>query len=426
MAHHDGGLDGRARLGVAVLIVVRQGEAALAAADGGVAHRVAHVGHGLLVVALFTAQLLARLVALAVYLGDFGLVFLLQLRPLLLAHLAGLARAGRFLELGAQFGLLAAQQFAHLVDRPAVVVLGLDVVGEGRHLVELHLRPFVEGMVVALGALDAGAEEDAHGVGHVVERHAAVAHVVADGAVVPGLALGGDQLADEGIVGLVGAQGVLQVAGVSGAGDRTGLLAVGLHAQDIGPVVVEVLHVTLGGEQLVDQLGALGGILGGEEFPGFPAGRDAADEIEVDAAHEGGVIDLRVALEVVLFPVGLQQGVDAAGGLRRGGCRLQAGGGEGEGGEQARKFHHPPLTPSRAHFIANENKSLVARRAAARSGSMAAAVRWRPDLERAQARLARRCAHQARPRRTIQIALPPTSRPRPMDGTTSLGQWAPT
>ncbi len=78
-----------------------------------------------------------------------------------------------------------------------LILAGIHSVGEGGHLVEVHLGPLVEGVVVALGALEADAEENADGVRHVVEGHAAVADVVADRAIVPDHATGRNEFADE-------------------------------------------------------------------------------------------------------------------------------------------------------------------------------------------------------------------------------------
>jgi hypothetical protein len=51
-------------------------------------------------------------------------------------------------------------------------------VGEGRELIEIISFRAAEGIVMALRALHALTEEDAHRVGQVVERHAAVARVI--------------------------------------------------------------------------------------------------------------------------------------------------------------------------------------------------------------------------------------------------------
>ena len=166
---------------------------------------------------------------------------------------------------------------------------------------------------MALGALDAGAEEDADGVRHVVEGHAAIAHVVADGAVIPGFALSCDEVADELVVGRVGAEAFFDEVGVGGTGDGSGLVAIGGDAEDVGPVVEGMLDVGLGSEEFVDQSGSFVGVFRREEGFGFAGGGDAADEVEVDAADEGVIVSGGVALEFVFFPVGTQDGVDGSG-----------------------------------------------------------------------------------------------------------------
>ena len=300
VAHHGAGGDGGLGLGVAVLIIVGQRELGVARADAGVAHGVAHIIHGLLVAALFFAQLILGRAALFLHDLHFGLVGLVGVRvgllsggALFLGHFAGDLRALwtlRFLDGGTDGILLLAEKVTHLSHDAAVVVLRLHAVGEGGHFEELHLRPFVEGVIMALRALDAGAEEDARGVGHVVQRHAAVTHVVTDGAVLPGLALGRDHLSDELVVGLVFTQRLLHEVRIRRAGDLAGLITVAREAQHVRPVVVEVLHICLRVQQLVDQLGAFVCGLVGKKRIGFPGGGNAADHVQIDASDESIVI----------------------------------------------------------------------------------------------------------------------------------------
>ena len=128
-----------------------------------------------------------------------------------------------------------------------------------------------------------GPEEDLGGIGHVVERHSGVAQVVADRAVVPDVALGGDQVLDEIVVAQVGGEGVLDPGAVSSPGLA---LHARFDAQDVRPVVEVVADPTLGIEQVIDQFGAFVRNRGIEEGVGLGLGGDAAEDIEVDAAHE--------------------------------------------------------------------------------------------------------------------------------------------
>ncbi len=242
-----------------------------------------------------------------------------------------------------------------LLDRLAVlreVLPGVHSVGERGHLVVVHLRPFVEGMVVALGAFETDAEKDADGVRHVVQGHAPVANVVADGAVLPNRAAGRDELADELVVGLVGADRVLDPELVGGLGLRGADAEAGVDPQNVRPEIVGVAHVALASEQLGDKPGAFVGILRAVEALRLLDRRNAADDVEMGAAHEGRVVDGLVRPQTLLREHRLDEAVDLRGG--GGGLRfrgrlssrrfgLQGGTGQESGGESNRgggkRFH---------------------------------------------------------------------------------------
>ena len=82
---------------------------------------------------------------------------------------------------------------------------------EGGHLVEILLGPFVERVVVALGALETGTEKDAYGVRHVVQGHASIPEVIPDGpiALFKHRTRGGHQFSDEFIISEVLSNGFL-------------------------------------------------------------------------------------------------------------------------------------------------------------------------------------------------------------------------
>ncbi len=71
----------------------------------------------------------------------------------------------------------------------------------------VHLRPFIEGMIVALRALKSGAEEDTNRIRHVVERHAPVPEIVTCRAILPIGTSCSDQFINKLVVGHVIAQG---------------------------------------------------------------------------------------------------------------------------------------------------------------------------------------------------------------------------
>ena len=62
-------------------------------------------------------------------------------------------------------------------------------VGEGGKSEKVHSLPIIERVVMALCALHTCAEEQAHGVGHVIERHSLVIDVISHSSVFPEHAL---------------------------------------------------------------------------------------------------------------------------------------------------------------------------------------------------------------------------------------------
>ena len=236
--------------------------------------------------------------------------------------------------------LVGADHFADLVVAFRAIAGGRHVVREGRHLVELLLRPFVEGMVVALGALHARAEEDARGVRQVVERHAAVAHVVADRAGVEAGTLAGDEFAGHLVPRFVFAQRMAEVVHIilrRGAASD----ALRLRTKHIGPVVEEILHVAFASEQRVDELRAL--VFGDAGVEGLRLfiSRDSARDGQIGAAEERGVIDERVRRDLVLLPALGEQRVDlfgGGGGVRGDGAVVQEANSSDER-EVQRGFH---------------------------------------------------------------------------------------
>jgi hypothetical protein len=303
----DEGLDLLVGLGVGVLIVVRQQQGLFARLiqHGVVAQRAEDFGHGAADVLALDALRQAEFcngttVTIALVLG----------------------RAAAINGLG-QEGIGEAVAAGHAV-------------GVGRHLVVVHLRPFIERVVVALGADHAGAEKDLGGDRHVIQRHVEVADVEADGAVFVALAVGGDDFAHHLVVGLVGAQAVLEPFGVTVKSGQalaaTDHLA--LHAQDVGPVVVKILYVAVTSEELVDQLLPFVGLAAFEEFGGLLQGGDAACDIEIDAADEDCIAGGLVGLDFLLRELGVDEFVNLGGG------GLQIGGGVGQQGRRGERCNN--------------------------------------------------------------------------------------
>ena len=135
---------------------------------------------------------------------------------------------------------------------------GGNPVSEGSHFVVLLLRPFVEGVVVALRAHHLGAEEELGGVGHVVQFHAGIPEVVTGGSVLPGIALGGDQRVGDLIERLVLPDLFLYPMVVELAGPDLGSSAhPRLEPEQVRPPVEHLALVGGGKKQGVNQHGPL-------------------------------------------------------------------------------------------------------------------------------------------------------------------------
>ena len=134
-------------------------------------------------------------------------------------------------------------------------------------------------------------------------------------------AAGGEQFADEAVVGLVFADGGADpvVIGLCGIGPEIdGEL--GLDAQEVAPLHGPVVGELGAFEQAVDEGSAFGGVGVCEELRRFLRGGQGADDVEVGAAEEDGVGREVGGLDVEALQSGEDAGVD--GGLRgqRGGA----------------------------------------------------------------------------------------------------------
>ena len=168
---------------------------------------------------------------------------------------------------------------------------------------------------MALRALDAGAQEDARGVGGVIQRHASVTHGVADGGILPHVATGGDQLAHDLIIGLVCAQAVLDELRILLAADAGGTAVAVTKPEEIGPPVEEVQGVPLAGEQRVNEPRAFVWRSIFQKAPRLRQRGDAPDDVEVKAAHEDLVAGWWIGGDFVRLPVSGEELVERGGGL---------------------------------------------------------------------------------------------------------------
>ena len=214
------------------------------------------------------------------------------------------------------------------------VLDGHGVVEEAAEGVVVALQDRVELMVVAAGALHAGAQEDvAGGVGDVVQDvlplAAGVAVVVfvdpmaevAEGRERVGVAreefVAGDLLLHEAVVGLVVVIGLDDVIAIA-PGGRTEIVdaeavAVGV-AHEVEPGAGHALSVSRRGQQSVDELiVGLGFLVLNEGGDLFRRGREAG-QVEGDAPDEHGALGFTGGSEAFLGETGFEEAVDRVGG----------------------------------------------------------------------------------------------------------------
>ena len=79
----------------------------------------------------------------------------------------------------------------------------VEVIGVGSHFEVIHLAPFVEGVIMTLGAFKPGTEEYPNGVGHIVQRHPRIAKIVSRSRVVENQSVTAYQLSDEFVIGRI-------------------------------------------------------------------------------------------------------------------------------------------------------------------------------------------------------------------------------
>ena len=190
--------------------------------------------------------------------------------------------------------------------------IGLGGAEKGGHLVELHLGPFGEGVIVALGAGDVRAEEGAEGEAEIVEPHPRIAEQVAGRSVVEELPVGRHHRVDHLVPGFIDLDLVFQPILVGVEADLVGLVGDTHHVRE---VIEEMAAVAIGIQQLVNDLGPLRNARIIDELKGFLAGRDAAGDVEIDPPDELLVRSERIRLQLGLCQARVHQVVDAGGGL---------------------------------------------------------------------------------------------------------------
>src|SRR5208283_4903208 len=103
-------------------------------------------------------------------------------------------------------------------------------------------------------------------------------------------AAGGEQVAGEAVVGLVGAEGIQNpvVVGLGGIGPEVDG-EFGFDAEEVAPPHGAEFGELVAVEEAVDEGGALVGVGVGEEAGGLLGGGESADGVEVGAAEERAI-----------------------------------------------------------------------------------------------------------------------------------------
>ncbi len=186
---------------------------------------------------------------------------------------------------------------------------------EGAEVIVLVLRPTLEGVIVALVAVEARGEEKVRGVLHRLGGFAQDLPI-AGGRVVLGRAGRGDDLPDELVVWSIGrdflADPIAEQLHAFAAEELR------IHLQHVGPFVRPVVHEFRRADQLVDHGIALfpHGASLGDERAHLVRGGGQAGEIEIHTAQKIGIGAEFRRLDAHALPLGGHEFIDAAPGFR--------------------------------------------------------------------------------------------------------------
>jgi hypothetical protein len=124
---------------------------------------------------------------------------------------------------------------------------------------------------------------------------------------------------------------IVSLGGVGPQVDRE----LGLDSQEITPLHSPVVGEFVAGEELVDEEGALVGVLAVEKFNGLGGGREGAGDIYIQASEENGVGGEVGGPDSEFLPTGKDEIVDlVAGGERTGSFEGREGLGRQTGAKQ--------------------------------------------------------------------------------------------
>ena len=195
-----------------------------------------------------------------------------------------------------------------------VLLHGILSVGEGRQTEEVLLLCVAEGVVMALGALHAGTEEDAHGYREIVEGHPAVAGEIADrrALFIPTAPFCGQQFGNHTVPWNVLIDGVAHPTAINRITNLRDIVLVD-DAETIEHPICHVAGITRRLDQRCHQVCAFVGVLVGEESSSFFRGWYAADGDKVNAPQERLIANLQGRRQFVFDEVRANQPVDATG-----------------------------------------------------------------------------------------------------------------
>ena len=159
---------------------------------------------------------------------------------------------------------------------------------ERRQPVVVVLAPFLVGMVMALGALQAHAEED---LPHVLHALLLPSHVSepGHGRVIPDGSGSGQDVPNKFIVGLVGLEGLADPF-VESVGFRAMFVVPALVSQDGSPLSRKVVGIVTALKECVDDPGAFIRRLVLNEGPGLLQGGKASGNIDRYPSQEGSIV----------------------------------------------------------------------------------------------------------------------------------------
>ena len=205
--------------------------------------------------------------------------------------------------------------------------LAADVGEEGGEAVVVVHRPAVEGMVVALGALDPHSHEDLRDVLRRLERVALVLEVVCL-RLGEGAPLGREQFAHQRVDGCVGLDPLLQPVGVQEHRLVTDRVGDGADHHQLRPLHHPQIDELLPGQELVDEVGPLLRVAARHEGAVFVGAGEHAADVEARPTQELLVAAQARWVDPQLPQLAMDQVVD---GVRRRRVRPGEGVARGEG-----------------------------------------------------------------------------------------------